>query len=53
MIVNTKEYARDMGTKVVALCLRVLCIKFRAHPRFVKGETVKILRDVRILGKNL
>ena len=48
LIVNTKEYARVMGTKVVALCLRVLCIKFRANPRCVEGDTVKILRDVRI-----
>ena len=48
LIVITKEYARDMVTKVVALCLRVLCIKFRADPRCVEGDTVKILRDVRI-----
>ena len=52
-IVITKEYARDMVTKVVALCLRVLCIKFRADPRCVEGDTVKILRDVLIQGKNL
>ena len=45
---NTKEYKRVMVTKVVALCLRVLCIKFRANPRCVEGNTVKILRDVRI-----
>ena len=36
LIVNTKDYARVMGTKVVALCLRVLCIKFRANPRCVE-----------------
>ena len=36
LIVNTKEYARVLGTKVVALCLRVLCIKFRANPRWVE-----------------
>ena len=48
LIVNTKEYARAMGTKVVRLCLRVLCIKIRTNPRFVEGDTVKILRDVRI-----
>ena len=48
MIVNSKEYARLMGTKVVALCLRVLCIKFHEYPRSVEGDTVKILRDVRI-----
>ena len=48
MIVNTKEYARVMGTKVVALRLRVLCIKFRKDPRCVESDTVKILRDVRI-----
>ena len=53
LIVNTKEYARAMGTKVVALCLRVLCIKFRAHARCVEGDTVKILRDERTKGKNL
>ena len=53
LIVNTKEYARVMGTKVVALCLRVLCIKFRANPRCVEGDPIKILRDVRISGKNL
>ena len=53
LIVNNKEYARVMGTKVVALCLRVLCIKFRADPRCVEGDTVKILRDVLIQGKNL
>ena len=48
MIVNTKEYARVMGTKVVGLCLRVLCIKLRANPRCVEGDTVRIVRDVRI-----
>ena len=48
LIVNTKEYARAMGTKVVRLCLRVLCITFRANMRCVEGDTVKILRDVRI-----
>ena len=48
LIVNTKEYARVMGTKVVGLCLRVLCIKIRTNPRFVEGDTVKILRDGRI-----
>ena len=53
LIENTKEYASFMGTKVVTLCLRVLCIKFRANPRCVEGDTVKRLRDVRILGKNL
>ena len=53
LIVNNKEYARVMGTKAVALCLRVLCIKFRADPRCVVGDTVKILRDVLIQGKNL
>ena len=42
-----------MGTKVVALCLRFLCIKFRANPRCEEGITVKILRDVLIQGKNL
>ena len=36
LIVNTKEYARVLGTKFVALCLRVLCIKFRANPRCVE-----------------
>ena len=53
MIVNTKEYARVMGTKVVGLSLRVLIIKLRANPRCVEGDTVKILRDVRIEGKKL
>ena len=48
LIVNTKEYARVMGTKFVALCLRVLCIKFRANPRCVEGDTVKIQKDVLI-----
>ena len=48
LIVNTKEYARVMGTKVVDLCLRVLCIKYRAYPTGLEGDTVKILRDVRI-----
>ena len=48
LILNTKEYARVMGTKVVDLCLRVLCIKIRANPSCVEGNTVKILRDVRI-----
>ena len=42
-----------MGTKVVALCLRVLCIKFGAYPRCVEGDTVGKLRDVLIQGKNL
>ena len=42
---NTKEYARVMGTQVVALCLRLLCVKFGAKPRCVEGDTVKILRD--------
>ena len=46
-IVNTKEYARVMATRVVDLCLRVLCIKFRAHQRCVEGDTFKILRDER------
>ena len=48
LIVNPKEYARVMGTNVVGLCLRVLCITFRANPSCVEGDTVKILRDVRI-----
>ena len=48
LIVNTKEYARVMGTKVVCLCHRDLCIKIRANPRCVEGDTVKILRDVLI-----
>ena len=48
LIVNNKEYARVMGTKVVALCLRVLCIKLRENPRCVEGDRVNILRDVRI-----
>ena len=48
LIVNAKEYARAMGTKYVALSLRVLCIKLRGNPRCVEAETVKILRDVRI-----
>ena len=48
LIVNTKEYARVMGTEVVALCLRVLCIKLRANPRCVEGDTVKIQKDVLI-----
>ena len=47
-IVNTKEYARVMGTKVVALCLRVLCVKFRANPSWVEGDRVKIMWDVLI-----
>ena len=46
--VKTKEYARVMGTKVVALCLRLQCVKFRANPRCVEVDTVKILRDVLI-----
>ena len=46
--VNTKEYARVMATKVVALRLRLLCIKYGANLRCVEGDTVKILRDVRI-----
>ena len=48
MNVNTKEYARVMGTKVVALCLRLQCVKFRANPRCVDVDTVKIQRDVLI-----
>ena len=52
LIVNNKEYARVMGTKFVGLCLRVLCIKPRAIPRCVEGDTVKILSAVRILGNN-
>ena len=43
LIVNTKEYARVMGKKVVELC-----IKFRANLRFVEGHIFKILGDVRI-----
>ena len=43
LIVSNKEYARVMGTKVVTLCLRVLCVKFRASPSWVEGDTVKIL----------
>ena len=46
--VNTKENARVMGTKVVALYLRLLCIKYRAYPRCLEGDKDKILRDVRI-----
>ena len=46
LIVNTKEFERVMGTKFVAPCLRVLCIKFRANPRCLEGDTIKILRDV-------
>ena len=46
--VNTMEYARVMGTKVVDLCLRLLCIKYRAYPTCLEGDTVKILRDLRI-----
>ena len=46
--VNSKKYARVMGTKVVALCLRLLCIKYRTYPRCLEGDTVKILRDIRI-----
>ena len=46
--VNTKEYGRVMATKVVALRLRLLCIKYGANPRCVEGDTVKILGDVRI-----
>ena len=45
---NTKEYTRVMATKVVALRLWLLCIKDGANPRSVEGDTVKILRDVRI-----
>ena len=48
LIVNTKEYARVMGTKVVGLCLRVLCIKVRANTRCLEGDTVTIVREVRI-----
>ena len=48
MKVKTKEYARVMGTKVVALCLRLPCVKSRANPRCVEGDAVKILRDVLI-----
>ena len=48
LIVNTKEYARVMGTKDVGLCLRALCLKVRANPRCLEGDTVKVLRDVRI-----
>ena len=48
MIVNTKEYARVMVRKVVALCLSILRIKFRENPKCVEGDTVEILRDVRI-----
>ena len=50
---NTKEYARDMGTQVVALCLRLLCVKFGGKLRCVEGDTVKLLRDVRIYGRKL
>ena len=46
--VNTKEYARVMATKVVALRLRLLFLKYGAIPSCVEGDTVKILRDVRI-----
>ena len=46
--VKAKESARVMGTKVVALSLRLQCVKFRANPRCVEGDTVKILRDVLI-----
>ena len=46
--VKTKEYANVMGTKVVALCLRLQYVKFRANPRCVEGNIGKILRDVLI-----
>ena len=49
---NTMEYARVMGTKVIALCLILLCIKYRVYLRCLEGNTIKILRDVRILGNN-
>ena len=45
---NTKEYARVMATKVVALRLWLLCIKDGANPRCEEGDTVKILKDLRI-----
>ena len=48
LIVNTKESARVMATKVVALRLWLLCIKDGANPKCVEGDTVKILRDVQI-----
>ena len=41
--VNTKEYERVMGSKVVALC-----VKFRANLRCVVCDIGKILRDVLI-----
>ena len=46
--VKTKEYTRVMGTKVVALCLRLQCVIFRGNPRCVEADIVKILRDVLI-----
>ena len=48
MKVKTKEYAKIMGTKVVALCLRLPYVKFRANPRCVEGNIGEILRDVLI-----
>ena len=48
MKVKTKEYERVLGAKVVALCLRLQCVKFRAKPRCVEVDTVKILIDVLI-----
>ena len=46
--VKTKESARVMGRKVVALCLRLQCVKFRTNPRYVEVDIGKILRDVLI-----
>ena len=48
MKVKTKEYARVMGTKVVALCLRLQRVKLSSNPRSVEVDTIKILRDVLI-----
>ena len=46
--VKTKEYARVVGIKLVALCLRLQCVKFRGNPRCVEGDINKIQRDVLI-----